>query len=109
MTNRQFKVCKIIYKYKKLPIILKKGKISDYLELQEVINYHYLDFSDDNMDKNTEVYLLDELIEELENRRRRNLDVWFTRFLAIAALIISVIALLSQLGILGLPQYLQPL
>lgn len=104
MTNRQIKVCKIIRKYRKLPVILKKSKISDYLELQEFFEPYSLEFSDDEMDEHTEVFLKNHLIEEVETCSRQAFNTWFTRVLSILAFVISVIALLGQLGILQLPK-----
>ena len=106
MTKYQIKVCRIIQKKKTLPEILSSGKISNYNDLQDLFNPGDLSFSDCNMDENTKVSLGNHLIEELEKRHARLIDVWFTRILAIAAIIISIIALLSELGILGLPKYL---
>lgn len=44
----------------------------------------------------------------LEERRELISDRFITRAISIAALIISILALLSQLGILQLPQYSRP-
>lgn len=57
MTKRQYKICKCVVRFKRLDIILAKTKIGDYIDLQDAIGAKNLDFSDDNMDKNTEVTL----------------------------------------------------
>ncbi len=108
MTRYQIKICKIIQKKRTLPAILSAGKIADYNNLQNLFTPGSLSFSDCNMDDNTVVSLTNPLIEELENYRLRMTEIWFTRTLAIIAIVISLIALLSELGILGLPQYSQP-
>lgn len=92
MTNRQAKICEKVVKYKRLDIILKKAKISDYIVLQEELGPGGLLFEDIDDDE-TEVTLSNELQEELETRHRRIVDVWVTRFLSVVAIIISVIAL----------------
>lgn len=93
MTNRQAKLCKIIRKEKRLNRILSKGHVSDYMELQEIFGPGCLMFSDDGMDENTEVTLVDELVEELEDRERTTFREWFSLVLSICAIIISIIAL----------------
>lgn len=92
MTNRQAKICEKVVMYKRLDIILKKAKISDYIVLQEELGPGGLLFEDIDDDE-TEVTLSNELQEELETRHRRIVDVWVTRFLSVVAIIISVIAL----------------
>ena len=105
MTKYQIKICKIIQKKKTLPAILSAGKISDYNSLQNLFQPGDLSFSDCNMDDNTRVSLTTPLVEELESYHSKAVDAWFTRILAIIAIVISLIALLSELGIVGLPQY----
>lgn len=105
MTYYQIKIGKIIRKYKYLGLILKKCKMTDYRELQDCFEPLDLDWSDSNMDDYTIVTLTNPLIEELERRRETVIDHWFTRSIAIIALIISILALLSEIGILKLPQY----
>lgn len=105
MTKYQIKICKIIQKKRTLPAILSAGKIADYNSLQNLFQPGDLSFSDCNMDDNTRVSLTNPLVEELESYRSKAVDAWFTRVLAIIAIVISVIALLSELGIIGLPQY----
>lgn len=92
MTKQKAKICKKVIKYKKLNIILKKAGISDYIELQKILgpgNIQFLDIEDDA----TEVFLSESLVEELEQRRQKMIDVWVTRILAILALVVSIIAL----------------
>lgn len=102
MTNRQRRICKNILRYKNLNKVLEKSKISDYMEIQEIMGPGALDFSDYNMDENTEIFLEDAYIEEVERHHSRMIDVWFTRIMALAALVISIFAMLGQLGILKL-------
>ena len=102
MTNEQAKLCKIIMRYKKLTVILKKSGVPNYLDLQEILGPKNIDFSDTQMNDNTIVTLENPIIEELEQRRSRSIDHLFTRTLSIMAIIISVIALLGELGILRL-------
>lgn len=97
MTNQQFKVCKIIRKYKNLNTILQKTKISDYLELQNVIPTPWLDFSDSNMDDDTNISLTTIATEEFEKHRRRYVDGWITRTVAIWGGITGTAAILIEL------------
>ena len=102
MTNHQINVCKKILRYKKLDTILFKNDFSSYTDLQDAFSPSDLIFSDNRMDGRTTVTLSNAVIEELERRRVRMFDLWFTRCLSIIAIVISIIALLSQLGILRL-------
>jgi len=92
MTNRQAEICKAVVKHKRLDIILEETGIPDYIVLQQELGNGCLVF-DDIEDDETEVTLCNELQEEFEERKRRTVDVWITRLLSIAAIIISVIAL----------------
>ena len=92
MTNQKARICRKVVKYKKLDVILEKTGIADYITIQEVLGPGALSFADIEDDQ-TEVYLSDALLEELERRHRRAVDVWITRILSVAAIIISIIAL----------------
>ena len=93
MTKRQIQVCKVIRKYRYLKPILKKSRISDYMELQESLGPGAILFSDGDMLDQTEVILADHVLEQLEEYQNRTIDTWITRGLSICALIVSVIAL----------------
>lgn len=93
MTKRQIQVCKVIRKYRYLKPILKKSRISDYMELQEFLDPGAILFSDGDMLDQTEVILADHVLEQLEEYQNRTIDTWITRGLSICALIVSVIAL----------------
>lgn len=93
MTKRQRRICRIIIKKKRLPLILEKSGITDYLELQEEIGPNNLDFSDCRMDENTVVTLENVLIEELEAYQWNIFRSCFTWALSVCALVISLIAL----------------
>mgnify|MGYP000151087471 CR=1 FL=1 len=97
MTKYQRKVCKYISKYKKLNVILKKSKINDYLELQYKFDKYKLDFSDDKMDDKTEVYLPDDLIEEMEKYHAYFVDVIITRIVAIWGGITGTVAIIVEI------------
>lgn len=105
MTKKQFKICQMVIRYRNLYKVLRKTGIADYLKIQELLGPGVLEFSDYEMDENTEIYLSGQAIEEVETRKSRLVDVWVTRILSGVAIIISAIALLSELGILGLPRY----
>lgn len=104
MTNRQVRVCRIVKKYKTLGLILEKAHFKNVGELQDFLAPKSLEFSDYFLNDNSIVTLSNSSIEALEERRRRFVDTWFTRGIAIAALIISIFALLSEIGILKLTQ-----
>ena len=95
MTNRQVKICRCIQKYHKLNIVLTKCKIDNYLDLQYDMDPYTLDFSNDNMDESTVLSLPHPLLNDYEERIRQINDVIFTRAIAVAALIISIIALIK--------------
>lgn len=103
MTKQQYKLCKAVIRYKYLTKILKKTKINSYIKFQENLSYK-LNFSDSNMDSKTIVSLQTDLQEAYETYRARIIDTWITRGLALSALLISMLALLSEIGILRLPQ-----
>lgn len=76
--------------------IIEQLRIDDYLQL-------YMDTRDDKV---VAVYTISDIgMAALEERRELIFDRLITRTLSIAAIIISILALLSQLGILRLPQY----
>lgn len=93
MTKRQRKVCRNVLRYKNLNKVLQKSGISDYIEIQEFLGPGVLDFSDDNMDDNTELFLNDACIEELERHRWSICRDCTTWVLSLCAIIISLIAL----------------
>ena len=75
--------------------IIEQLRIDDYLQLS----------MDTRDDKVVAVYTISDLgMAALEERRELIFDRLITRTLSIAAIIISILALLSQLGILRLPQ-----
>ena len=93
VTKAQVKVCKIIRRYKRLPIILEKTHAEDYLDLQYMLPGSHLDFSDDHMDEKTLVVLDDFLTEELERYEAEHNDVLINRVLAIYGAITATIAI----------------
>lgn len=97
MTKQQYKVCKIIRKHKNLNTTLKKSKISDYLELQDVIPTPWLDFSDSNMDDDTYISLTTIATEDFEKYHQKFIDGWITRIVAIWGGITGTAAILIEL------------
>lgn len=97
MTKRQLQVCKLIQKFRYLGPILHKGRISTYMELQEVFAPETLVFSDFDMSDHTEVTLSNAALEEFEEYQSRLHDRWITRGLSICALVISLLSLLVSL------------
>lgn len=95
MTNKQASMCKCILKYRYLNLILSKGNVSDYLELQDIIPPEGLIFSDTNMDEHTEVELQDDFLAEYEERNRKLFDIRLAQVLSVLSLVISIIALLK--------------
>ena len=76
--------------------IIEQLRIDDYLQL-------YMDTRDDKV---VAVYTISDIgMAALQERRELMFARLITRTLSIAAIIISILALLSQLGILRLPQY----
>lgn len=102
MTNQQARICKKVLKYKKLGLIITKSGLSDSNELQDILGPMNIEISGYTAQSDSDVTLSPALIEELEQRRSKCFDTWFTRILSIIAIFISVIALLSELGILKL-------
>lgn len=92
MTNEKAKIYRKIVKYKKMDKILEKTKFPTPYKLQDAIDSGSVNIADIT-DPQTEVTLSDAFLEELEQRRRQTVDTWITRILAVAALIISVVAL----------------
>lgn len=102
MTIKQLKICRKVIRYQNLYTVLKKTGIPDYLTIQEILGPGVLEFSDDEMNEETKIYLSHMALEEVETRQTKLVDVWFTRILSVITIIISAIALLSELGILKL-------
>ena len=93
MNSRIYGILKIVYEEKNLGRILKKSRISDYLELQYSVGPGMLVFSDDNMDNNTTVSLTDPCLSEYETFQRvTRADIKST-----VALILSGIAIISEI------------
>lgn len=105
MTNRQYKICRAVVRYKYLGKVLAKTRVGDYLDLQIALTPDALIFADSNLNDDTFIALSDEWAEDFENRRRSQFDRLFTNLIAILALIISAVSLLSQIGLIQLPQY----
>lgn len=89
MTKRQYKLCKYVLRYKKLGKITEKAEI-DYLGFQAELNYQ-LNFSDTELNDNTEVKLKQPLQAEYEtylsDRRRSNLTIGISAVAAIGSAI----------------------
>lgn len=102
MTIRQYKLCKKIVKYRELGLILKQTKITNAELLQDEFPSDSLDFSDYVLSESTIVTLSHKAQEDVEAMTDKIIDHYWTRGLAIAAIIISVVALVLELGILRL-------
>lgn len=90
MTNKQYKICRIILRHKTLEKILKRLNFVDYEELEiEMLPFTIL------IDDGNIVTLEDNiLLEEFESRKR---DIWrdyITWALSVCAIIISIISLI---------------
>lgn len=93
MTNRQISILRKIHKYKNLNKIIQKTKTDDYLELQQSISttpLKYIEFSDTNMDNDTEVRLTAASIELLEKRNRDMFWRILSAVIAIAAIAATI-------------------
>ena len=110
---------------RKILKFLKKHRSNEYSksEIMKLVHAEHIDETveqlriDDYIQRHTSirddnivaVYTISDLgMAALEERRELISDRLITRIISIAALIISILALLSQLGILQLPQYSQP-
>ena len=91
------RICKTIMKHKKLTTVLHKCGISDYLEIQDILGSGVLYFSDTNMDENTEIFLSNEAVEEIETHRELTINKWITRIVAIWGGVTGTIAILIEL------------
>lgn len=103
MNRRQFRLCKVVLREKSLGKIQAASGV-DLESLQDILSPESLTFSDYTPGKNTVVTLSDSLIDDFEAYRSARFDMFFNRSISISALLISIIALLSQIGILQLPQ-----
>lgn len=97
MTKRQIKICKAVQRYKRLPEILEKAKIEDYLELQELLPFDAIRFSNHDMDEKTVVTLTDQAVEAVETYNEQRAEMIFTRTLAIWGGITGSIAIVIEL------------
>ncbi|MEE0252064.1 MAG: hypothetical protein UEE41_01545 [Acutalibacteraceae bacterium] len=95
MTDRQIKICSKILRYKKLGAILKKTKIKDYRALQDEFKPNSLNFSDTAINDETLVSPCNELRDEFDNFRRKNIHVYIAEILSVIAIIVSVISLIK--------------
>lgn len=97
MTKRQIQLCKLIQRDRYLGTILRKGRISNYMELQAVFTPETLIFSDFDMTDHTEVTLSNVALEKFEEYQSKLRDRWITRGLSVCALVISLLSLLVSL------------
>ena len=97
MNRKQIKLCKNIQKYKRLNIILKKTKLTDYTDLQVELPLNAIHFSNIAMDETTFVTLTDETIEEIERYNDENFDKRITQFLATVGAITGIVSLIVDI------------
>ena len=95
MTIRQYKLCKKIVKYRELGLILKQTKITNAELLQDEFPSDSLDFSDYVLSESTIVTLSHKAQEDVEAMTDKIIDHYWTRGLAVVALVL-------ELGILRL-------
>ena len=93
MTRRQRRICKNVLRYKKLNKVLKKSRVSDYIEIQDILGPGNLIFSDDNMNDETTITLDNPFVEDLEQHDWTIFRECFTWILSLIAITISLVAL----------------
>ena len=96
MNKQQYKICKLILKQPKLTKITKKLNL-DYIELQEKFDNYMLNFSDNNFDENTHIYITDKLMSEYEEYRRNNISLKFSIVIGTVGAITGITSLLLDL------------
>lgn len=97
MTKQQYKICKIIRKYKYESKILKRLNSDDFQDISDVeielLPFHLeIDYYTDP--DNSVVQLTTPLIEELEKREIENMRANLPIAISICSLIISIVALI---------------
>ena len=97
MTDKQFKICGAVIRYRTLPEILAATGLRDHDALRDEAGVENLYFSDWNMDANTIVTLTDKAMEQYEKRKRDDADRNFTRRVAIYGAVMSTIAIASEI------------
>lgn len=100
MTNKQYKLCKLILKKKKLNLILAKSKLTDHYALQYEMPPSSIGYMEIPVTDTTEVVLEKWMLEEYEARRRNTRDQTWTRILAVIGSITGIIG--SITGIIAL-------
>lgn len=96
MNKRQLKIYQDIIRYRHLDTVLKRNNIADYLELQDIIDPKYIDFSDNKMDHNTTISIRNDFIGEVESDISHKhhlifseIRAWITAIIAVAAFVKS--------------------
>lgn len=92
MTNRQYKICKIILKKRALKKILKQTGLANAVDLYEELGENAVIFSDYDFNDTTEVGLTDRMTEQVESRKRSNTEKYANWFLTILGLGIAIAA-----------------
>ena len=93
MTKEQYKICKFILKCNRLYEVTQKFNL-DYSDLQYKLGLGALEFSDDNMDENTQITLTDGILDIYEKYHRELVDTRITRAIAFYGAVTGTISLL---------------
>lgn len=91
MTNKQFKICAVVARKRRLGDILTVFPQFDYLSLQEALPPRALDFSDINFNDDTLVTLSPLMQESFDHACRKLLATSITLLLAAAGVLVSIL------------------
>lgn len=91
MTNKQFKICSVVARKRRLGDILTVFPRFDYLSLQEALPPRALDFSDINFNDDTLVTLSPLMQEAFDHACRKILTTSITLLLAAAGVLVSIL------------------
>lgn len=91
MTNKQFKICAVVVRKRRLGDILAVFPQFDYLSLQEALPPRALDFSDASFDDDTLVTLSPLMQEAFDHACRKLMTTTITLLLAAAGVLVSIL------------------
>lgn len=91
MTSENLRLCKLIVKYKKQSIILKKSGLKEYSDIQDRLGSENIKVSDFAFSDDTIYTLKDNLVEEMEQMKRQRLTLRLSVYGAVTSTIAIIL------------------
>lgn len=93
MTNKQYKLCKIILRKKKLSAVIDAAKLQDENDILNVIGVGKVDFENIDDEDACIVILSESTVEEYEKRRSDAIKFAVSIGIALGSLITGIVAI----------------